>query len=115
MTVDLMKLPLDVRLPMTEKALRAIEKWGNDALTEQQSSGPMNDNLRRQIERVIWQAAIQCAADEADREWIEAGGEELRLRVVKTQEHSPLAERLCQKLYRCDPPRSEWIGAPDET
>jgi len=71
----------------------------------------MNDELRRKIERVIWEAAIRCAADEADREWIETGGEELRLRVVKTQERSPFAKRLLAKLLDNEPPRSEWIGA----
>ena len=79
--------------------------------------GPSPEELlRRTIERVIWDAAIQCAADEADRAWIEEMSEEARLWHCQHAPvpGSPLGDRI-RKLRDHTPPRSEWIGAPKST
>jgi hypothetical protein len=60
--------------------------------------------VRRAIEQVIWEHAIRTAAQVLDtkyapgKEWLKNDG----------HPHSEPA-RLVWKLYKCTPPRSEWM------
>ena len=66
----------------------------------------MNTELRRKIERVIWEHAIREAAHVLDSKYAS-------LRVGGTTPHSGPARLVWDRLYDCTPPLSELMGARD--
>jgi hypothetical protein len=66
----------------------------------------ITESERREIERVVWDTAIMCAADFADQVANEQSGGQLS--ALANNERSRLAH-LVLRLLTLDPPKSEYL------